>query len=99
MTTITAPATRRRTTTGKLTAAGVVRSEWIKLRTVRSTLWCYGLLILLVIGVGVLISSLSDFGGGKLTGDAARSLARRASSCFAKTSCGMAFDGSVSRPR
>ncbi|MBN9187517.1 ABC transporter permease subunit [Microbacterium sp.] len=72
MTTTTAP-TRRRTTTGRLTAGGVIRSEWIKLRSVRSTLWCYGLIVLLVIGIGVLASSLSSFGGTALTGDAARS--------------------------
>jgi ABC-2 type transport system permease protein len=49
---------------GSLSAAGIVRSEWIKLRTVRSTLWCYGLLILLVVGIGTLIASLADFGDG-----------------------------------
>lgn len=56
-----------------LTAAGIVRSEWIKLRTVRSTLWCFGLLIVLVVGVGALIASLADYGGAAVAGDAARS--------------------------
>lgn len=65
---MTAPATAGR----NLGAAGIVRSEWIKLRTVRSTLWCYGVLILLLVGVGLLIASLSDFGGNELTGEAAR---------------------------
>lgn len=64
----------RDTSARHLTAAGVLRSEWIKLRTVRSTLWCYGLLVLLVVAVGVLIATLSDFGGGDITGSAARSL-------------------------
>ncbi len=68
--TITAPTK----VTGRLTAAGIVRSEWIKLRTVRSTVWCYGLLIVLVVGVGLLISSLGDFGTGDITGDAAGSI-------------------------
>lgn len=58
----------------KLSAAGVIRSEWIKLRTVRSTLWCYGILILLIAGIGVLVASLSDVGAAGLTGDAAGSL-------------------------
>ena len=66
--------TGRTTGTAHLSAAGVIRSEWIKLRSVRSTIWCYGLLILLVIGVGVLISSFSDFGGRAVTGDSARSI-------------------------
>ncbi|HWL01642.1 MAG TPA: ABC transporter permease, partial [Microbacteriaceae bacterium] len=60
--------------TGRLSAAGIIRSEWIKLRTVRSTLWCYGLLVLLIVGVGVLIASLSDFGGGTVAGESARSI-------------------------
>jgi ABC-2 type transport system permease protein len=68
-----------------LSAAGIVRSEWIKLRTVRSTLWCYGLLIVLVVGVSTLIASLANFGDGDfggaplgsgvaITGDAAGSI-------------------------
>ncbi|MEJ3405858.1 ABC transporter permease subunit [Rathayibacter sp. YIM 133350] len=57
-----------------LSAAGVVRSEWIKLRTIRSTLWCYGLLVLLVVGIGTLIAVLTDFGGGSITGEAAGSI-------------------------
>lgn len=69
---------------GSLSAAGIVRSEWIKLRTVRSTLWCYGLLIVLVVGIGTLIASLANFGdgdfgsgtvgGGTIAGDAAGSI-------------------------
>lgn len=71
---------------GSLSAAGIVRSEWIKLRTVRSTLWCYGMLIVLVVGVGTLIASLANFGdgdypgggaplgNGTITGDAAGSI-------------------------
>jgi ABC-2 type transport system permease protein len=49
---------------GSLSASGIVRSEWIKLRTVRSSLWCYGLLIVLVVGVGILIASLANFADG-----------------------------------
>lgn len=74
-------------TLGKpLSASGIVRSEWIKLRTVRSSLWCYGLLIVAIVGIGLLIASLSNFhneelpGGGNLPagasigGDLARSI-------------------------
>lgn len=58
----------------RLTAGGILRAEWVKLRTVRSTLWCFGILIVLVVGIGLLIATLSDLGDGGLTGDAARSL-------------------------
>jgi ABC-2 type transport system permease protein len=82
----TSPAVAARPAVGaSLSAAGIVRSEWIKLRTVRSTLWCYGLLIVLVVGVGILIASLANFGDGDfggaplgsgvaITGDAAGSI-------------------------
>jgi ABC-2 type transport system permease protein len=39
-----------------LSFAGILRSEWIKLRTVRSTPWCYVAIILLTIGLGMLLS-------------------------------------------
>ncbi len=54
---------------GRLSAAGIVRSEWIKLRTVRSTLWCYGLLVLFIVGIGLLVASLGDFHGATVTAD------------------------------
>ncbi|MDP9026689.1 MAG: ABC transporter permease [Actinomycetota bacterium] len=41
-----------------LTFGGVLRSEWIKLRTVRSTLWCYALIVLLTIGLALLIAGV-----------------------------------------
>jgi ABC-2 type transport system permease protein len=68
--TTTATIPTRPTVGGSLSAAGIVRSEWIKLRTVRSTLWCYGLLIVLVVGVGTLIASLANFGDGGFSGGA-----------------------------
>ncbi|MEO6116484.1 MAG: ABC transporter permease [Pseudolysinimonas sp.] len=40
-----------------LTFGGVLRSEWIKLRTLRSTLWCYVIIVILTIGLGLLIAS------------------------------------------
>ena len=63
----------------RLSAAGIVRSEWIRLRSVRSTMWCYGILVVLMLGIGVLISCLADFGGGDVTGDTARSIVVAAS--------------------
>jgi ABC-2 type transport system permease protein len=68
----TSPAVAARPAVGaSLCAAGIVRSEWIKLRTVRSSLWCYGLLIVSIVGIGALIASLADLHNGALAGGAA----------------------------
>jgi ABC-2 type transport system permease protein len=40
----------------RLTFAGVIRSEWIKLRTLRSTWWCGGVIVGLSVLFGVLIA-------------------------------------------
>ncbi len=40
----------------RLTFGGVLRSEWIKLRSLRSTLWCYLIIVVLTIGLGLLIA-------------------------------------------
>lgn len=39
------------------TLGDALRSEWTKLRTVRSTLWTLGVMLVLVIGVGLLVAS------------------------------------------
>jgi len=49
----TAPATTR---TPRLTFGGVLRSEWIKLRSLRSTFWCYVILIVLTVGLSALVA-------------------------------------------
>jgi ABC-2 type transport system permease protein len=43
---------------GKITQFGVIRSEWIKLRTLRSTWWSLLATIVMVVGLGVLFSAL-----------------------------------------
>jgi ABC-2 type transport system permease protein len=40
----------------RLRFTSVVRSEWIKLRSLRSTIWCYGLIVLLTVGFGLLLA-------------------------------------------
>lgn len=35
-----------------------LRSEWTKIRTVRSTMWTLGVMMLLVVGIGLLVASL-----------------------------------------
>lgn len=52
--------------------SGVLRSEWIKLRSLRSTAWSFLLVLVLPIGIGVLLAVFADDGGQGLTGDAAR---------------------------
>jgi ABC-2 type transport system permease protein len=52
--------------------SGVLHSEWIKLRSLRSTIWSLLVLVLVPIGIGVLLASLADDGGRTVTGDAAR---------------------------
>ncbi|KQO60354.1 ABC transporter permease [Curtobacterium sp. Leaf261] len=49
----------------------LVRSEWIKLRSIRSTVWCYAVLVVLTIAMAVLLGSLVNQGGPSLPADQA----------------------------
>lgn len=42
----------------RLTFAGVLRSEWIKLRSLRSTFWCYVILVVLTVGLAALVAGV-----------------------------------------
>lgn len=53
----------RRARTTRLTAAGIIRSEWIKLRSVRSTVWSYAIIVVVSLGMALLMSATIDFGG------------------------------------
>jgi ABC-2 type transport system permease protein len=53
-----------------LGAGRLVRSEWIKFRSIRSTFWCFGVVAVLVIGIASVLGALVD-SGRDLTGDAA----------------------------
>jgi ABC-2 type transport system permease protein len=44
----------------RLSFPRLVRSEWIKLRSIRSTIWCYAILVVLTIGMAVLLGSLVE---------------------------------------
>ena len=57
----------------RLSFGGILRSEWIKLRSLRSTAWCYAIVIAVTIGLGALYS-LNTQGQG-LTADDIRGLA------------------------
>ena len=47
----------------RLSAVGLLRSEWIKLRTVRSTAWSYALLVLVSLALAAVMSSTLDLQG------------------------------------
>lgn len=53
-----------------LSFAGLLRSEWIKLRTVRSTLWSYATVILISIGMAALMAASFGAGGSQIPADA-----------------------------
>jgi ABC-2 type transport system permease protein len=50
--------------------AGLVRSEWIKLRSVRSTIWSYATVIVISLGMAAVMSASSGFGGEQVPADA-----------------------------
>ncbi len=41
----------------RLTFGGVLHSEWIKLHSLRSTLWCYIVIVVITIGLGFLLAA------------------------------------------
>lgn len=64
MTTATAPAQHVPHASldgARLSFVRLVRSEWIKLRSVRSTVWCFALLVVLNIGFPLLIAGVGHF--------------------------------------
>ncbi|GAA4265622.1 ABC transporter permease subunit [Frondihabitans peucedani] len=70
MTTATAPArpsSHGHANLSRLSFGGILRSEWVKLRSLRSTFWCYLLILLLNVGFAALISAqnLSQGAGGQ----------------------------------
>jgi len=52
--------TRTAAPTIRLSSAGIIRSEWIKLRTVRATVWSYAIVVLVSIGLAALMASTID---------------------------------------
>ncbi|TFC07207.1 ABC transporter permease [Cryobacterium adonitolivorans] len=53
-----------------LSFGGELRSEWIKLRTVRSTIWSYATVIVISLGMAALMSAALDLGGNPVPADA-----------------------------
>lgn len=55
----------------RLSTAGILRSEWVKLFTLRSTWWCLGIIAALTVGIPALIAlALSNSGDAGLAGSA-----------------------------
>lgn len=54
-----APTARARTATARLTFPGLVRSEWVKLWTVRSTYWILPLTVLAFVGISFMVAFFS----------------------------------------
>lgn len=46
-----------------LSFAGLLKSEWIKLRSVRSTIWSYATVVVISLAMALLMSSTLDLGG------------------------------------
>jgi ABC-2 type transport system permease protein len=57
----------------QLSFGGVLNSEWIKLRTLRSTFWCYLISVVLTILLGLLIASTITHSGTTLPHDVQQS--------------------------
>jgi ABC-2 type transport system permease protein len=57
MTTTTPARTHEHSTLGRLSFPRVLRSEWIKLRTLRSTFWTLSSVVVLVVGIAALIAA------------------------------------------
>ncbi|TFD79447.1 ABC transporter permease [Cryobacterium fucosi] len=51
----------------RLSAAGLIRSEWIKLRSVRSTVWSYALLVAFSLGLAAIMSGSLDLQGADVS--------------------------------
>lgn len=68
MSTMTRSRTRARSGSG-LTAGGILRSETIKLFTVRSTIWCLAIIVVISIGLGLLLAGTFNAGMGAPTAE------------------------------
>lgn len=58
-----------------LTFGGVLRSEWIKLRTLRSTIWCFAIIVAISVGLSALLATTLTSGGMPLPAMAEQELA------------------------
>ena len=66
--------THRTAPTAKVGFGGILRSEWIKLLSLRSTVWCYAIIVVVTIGLGMLLA-FTLRSGGQLDRDSQQTLA------------------------
>ncbi|MBF4616156.1 ABC transporter permease [Curtobacterium sp. VKM Ac-1376] len=66
----TTPSTRMPSSV-RLSFPHLVRSEWIKLRSIRSTFWCYAILVVVTIGMAALVGANTNSGGQQMPTDIA----------------------------
>jgi ABC-2 type transport system permease protein len=70
MTATTQAPVRAELTDARLTAGGILRSEWVKLVTLRSTWWCLGVMAALTAGIPALIAlALGEAGAAGASAD------------------------------
>lgn len=62
----TARPTAPRTSSARLTFGGILRSEWIKFRTLRSTVWTVSITVVVMVGIALMFAALMS----SLLGDA-----------------------------
>jgi ABC-2 type transport system permease protein len=58
-----------------LSATGILRSEWIKLRSLRSTWWSFGIIVAIQVGMAVLFSLTANEQFGQVSGEASMNAA------------------------
>ena len=47
----------------RLSAVGILRSEWVKLRSVRSTVWSYAIIVVVSFAIALLLAATIDYDG------------------------------------
>jgi ABC-2 type transport system permease protein len=63
----------------RLSATGIVRSEWIKLRSVRSTVWSYAVIVVVGFGMAGLASLTNDYDNAAIPPSSQNSILLQAS--------------------
>jgi len=78
-TTAVAPSPRPSTPPARLSAVGILRSEWIKLRSVRSTVWSYAIIVVVSFAIALLLAATITFDGATPPAEMQTSLVLQAS--------------------
>jgi ABC-2 type transport system permease protein len=82
------PATPQNT---RLTFGGTLRSEWIKLFSLRSTIWCYGIVIVITVLFGILLAQTASGSPVTSGGEGAMTAEMQQSTAVMVSTLGIAF--------